>query len=226
LLIFFSIDGKIQTAKLAIRNLKMKNSESIRNPKQKRSISTKEKILDTAYKLFCEKGYYQTTTNEIARVAEVSIGSLYSYFKDKDTIFLEILDRYSKEFSEIFKGLSRNFDNSTLSLTEMLRLFIERMIEIHVLTKDLNQEMIILSYSMPKVKVHIDERRNVSRQVALNQLIEYKDQLRVTDLEAAAIVTFNLITTTVDQVAFESNRIEKERIIEATMDMLEKYLLK
>ena len=72
----------------------MEAEKAVRKPRQKRSIETKEKIVSAAYQLFCEKGYYNTTTNEIAQVANVSIGSLYSYFKDKDTIFLEILERF------------------------------------------------------------------------------------------------------------------------------------
>jgi AcrR family transcriptional regulator len=204
----------------------MKNVGSIRNPKQKRSISTKDKILDTAYKLFCENGYYHTTTNEIARAADVSIGSLYSYFEDKDTIFLEILDRYAKAFTEIHEEMSKKAENSHLGLRAMLRLLIESLIALHVQTKNLNQEINILGFTNPKIKAHTEQRRDASRLVALNQLLYYQDELRVTDVEAAAIISFNLITTTVDEVAFESDLIEKERLIEGTLDALERYLLK
>lgn len=46
-------------------------------------VNTKEKILGSALALFCKKGYYQTTTNEIAQRAQGSIGIRYSYFQDK-----------------------------------------------------------------------------------------------------------------------------------------------
>jgi AcrR family transcriptional regulator len=208
------------------RKRNMEKTASIRKPKQKRSINTKEKILDTAYKLFCEKGYYSTTTNEIARVADVSIGSLYSYFKDKDTIFLEILGRYSNAFMEIHEELSQTLESSSLNLREWMHQLIIKLIDMHVSTRELNQEINILCYTMPEVKAHIEKRREASRQLALNHLLRTKEVLRVTDIEAAAIVSFNLISSTVDQVAFESNLIEKERMINATLDALERYLLK
>jgi AcrR family transcriptional regulator len=204
----------------------MEKIDSIRNPKQKRSISTKQKILDAAYQLFCAKGYYHTTTNEIARVADVSIGSLYSYFKDKDTIFMEILERYAKSFTEIHDELSRTLESSSSNLREWMRQLIVRLIDIHVATRELNQEINILCYTMPEVKNHMEKRREASRQLALNHLQRTRNELRVTDIEAAAIVTFNLISTTVDQVAFESNLMEKERMIDATLDALERYLIK
>jgi AcrR family transcriptional regulator len=204
----------------------MEKTEIVRQPKQKRSITTKEKILDAAYQLFCEKGYYKTTTNEIAKVAGVSIGSLYSYFVDKDTIFLEILDRYHEEFEAIQEKLAQDMDYTNLNLHKWLGKFIDGMIRVHELTKDLNQEITILAYSKPEVKAISEKHRKQSQQVTYEYLSRSKEYLRVTDIEAAALVSFNLITTVVDQIAFQKNEIEKERLIEASLDALERYLLK
>ena len=41
------------------------------------------------FDIFCEKGYYKTNTDEIAKYAGVSIGAPYSYFEDKRQIFIE-----------------------------------------------------------------------------------------------------------------------------------------
>ena len=40
-----------------------------------------------------ERGYAKTTTNHVARVAGVSIGSLYQYFSNKDELVLAIINR-------------------------------------------------------------------------------------------------------------------------------------
>jgi AcrR family transcriptional regulator len=204
----------------------IEETDSVRQPKQKRSISTKEKILDAAYQLFCEKGYYKTTTNEIARVAGVSIGSLYSYFVDKDTIFLEILDRYHELFEAVLEKLAQDMDYSNFNMREWLRQFIDGMIRVHELSKELNQEITILGYSKPEVKAISQRHRKQSLQVAYTYLVNSKEYLRVTDIEAAALVSFNLISTVVDQIAFQNNEIERERLIEASLDALERYLLK
>ena len=45
----------------------MENKKSVRRPQQKRSIQMKETILEVSKSLFCENGYYNTTTNEIGR---------------------------------------------------------------------------------------------------------------------------------------------------------------
>lgn len=52
-----------------------------------------EQILQAATRVLTESGYAQMSTNRIADEAEVSIGSLYRYFGDKDEIFAELQQR-------------------------------------------------------------------------------------------------------------------------------------
>src|SRR5947207_15855337 len=76
------------------------------NPKQARSKKTKEKIVQAAIRLFQERGYEKTTSNDIAAAAGVSVGSFYVYFTDKRQLLLTIFDRLSDElFKNIFDGL-------------------------------------------------------------------------------------------------------------------------
>ena len=68
--------------------------DNIREPKQQRAIEKKEKIIEVGFDLICKNGYYNTNTAEIAKGADVSTGIVYQYFKDKNDIFLEGLDKY------------------------------------------------------------------------------------------------------------------------------------
>ena len=63
----------------------------IRQPIKRTSIDKKQKIIKAGLKVFSEKGYYNTTTVEIAKIAGVSTGIIYNYFKDKKDIFLHSL---------------------------------------------------------------------------------------------------------------------------------------
>ncbi len=45
-------------------------------------------ILDAAGKLFQEKGYETTTIYEIAALAELGKGTIYSYFKSKEEVYI------------------------------------------------------------------------------------------------------------------------------------------
>lgn len=80
----------------------MKNE--IREPKQKRSIEKKNKIILAGYELFSEVGYYGTNTAEIAKRAGVSTGIVYGYFQDKRDILINVLEIYiNNVFAPVFK---------------------------------------------------------------------------------------------------------------------------
>lgn len=203
----------------------MESKKTIREPQQVRSIQTKEKILNAAYKLFCEKGFYKTTTNEIARVAEISIGSLYVYFRDKDTILLELLDRYNESFMIVHEDLDLNMKNYTHDLKLWLQQFIEDMIKIHMRSRELNQELTILCHTIPEVAAVMKKQQEKVQNITLDHLVCFKDMFRVKDIEAASIVAKNLISSTVDQVVFYENKISDERIINAGVDAVYQYLI-
>ena len=58
-----------------------------RKPVQRRSEEMVERLLTAATRVLADVGYGQMSTNRVAAEAEVSIGSLYRYFADKDEIF-------------------------------------------------------------------------------------------------------------------------------------------
>ncbi len=51
----------------------------------------KKQLLQVALDVFIEKGYYGTSTREIARRAGVSSGLLFHYFSNKESIYLELI---------------------------------------------------------------------------------------------------------------------------------------
>lgn len=203
----------------------METENALREPKQSRSIRMKQKILDTAYELFCKKGYFNTTTNEIAKAAKVSIGSVYFYFKDKDSILLEILRRYNESFTAVYnngiQGLQPDFDNPSRWFSE----FMECLIALHRKSVDFNRELQELRRSIPQVDEMFQRHNKNLRQEILDYMSRYREKVTVHDLEAAAIVTFNIVNSTVDQVVFCENDLDDERIIHAGAEAVCKYLM-
>ena len=70
---------------------------------------TKQRILESALKLFSQKGYLGTTTKEIAREAGIAEVTLFRYFPSKESLFGEVINTYSflpmlKEILEKIKG--------------------------------------------------------------------------------------------------------------------------
>lgn len=78
--------------------------KDVRQPQQRRSIEKKKQIQEAAFTLFCENGFDNTTTADIAKHAGVAVGTVYSYFDDKADIYKAVFECYLKE--EVAKILS------------------------------------------------------------------------------------------------------------------------
>ena len=65
-----------------------------RRPRQRRSEDTRDRILDAAVRVFTVYGYARGTTNRIAEWADISVGSLYQYYPNKDAIVMELAARH------------------------------------------------------------------------------------------------------------------------------------
>jgi len=67
-------------------------------------MSLKEKIIDTSVKLFNKDGSHAVTTNHIKDDLNISPGTLYYYFKNKEEIVRFIFQQITDEFTTLFQG--------------------------------------------------------------------------------------------------------------------------
>ncbi len=123
----------------------MATKSDIREPKQKRSIDKKNRIIQKGFELICKKGYYNTNTVDIAKESGVSTGIIYQYFKDKHDILLEGLKTYSDSlFNPIIEVSKQTLDKNNLKQTiqNLINLFIQN----HKLSKTAHEELMAISH--------------------------------------------------------------------------------
>ncbi len=74
-------------------------------PRQARSRATVEAILQAGARILSEAGWAGFTTNRVAELAGVSIGSLYQYFPDKLALVDAIRQRHLDDSMAVMRGL-------------------------------------------------------------------------------------------------------------------------
>lgn len=69
---------------------------------------TLEKIVDTSTRLFCEKGYEQTSIQDILDALHLSKGGLYHHFKSKEEILEAVLNKRTQYILDMLHDLIEN----------------------------------------------------------------------------------------------------------------------
>jgi AcrR family transcriptional regulator len=70
-------------------------------PIQKRSSAKRERLKAAGLALFGEKGYENTSINEIARRAKLAVGSFYQHFRSKRQLLLALMDELLEKLSQL-----------------------------------------------------------------------------------------------------------------------------
>jgi AcrR family transcriptional regulator len=104
------------------------SSSSVRvAPKQERSARRLAGFLQAAAELFSEVGFEATTMQAIADRSNSSIGALYNYFPDKQSVAATLISQYAEELQWRLKSLMEHAEK--LSTAQFAGLFIDCIIE-------------------------------------------------------------------------------------------------
>lgn len=129
----------------------------IREPKQKRAVEKKEKIIDAGFELICINGYYNTNTAEIAKKANVSTGIIYQYFKDKHDIFMAGLEKYGDDiFYPMLKVKDNIFNADEFQI--IMRNMIDNYIKNHKVSSTAHEEIMSMTHSDPDVAKYYKQK--------------------------------------------------------------------
>ena len=86
-----------------------------------KSLQKKKYILDTARKVFVEKGFKSVTMKDIVEACEISRGGLYLYFENTEQILMEVLQMEAAETDDVFTERIEQGDTAADILTLFLK---------------------------------------------------------------------------------------------------------
>lgn len=229
----------------AIQGVNIMGENDIRIPKQKRSIEKKQRIKDAAMKLMSEKGYHTTSSNEIAKEAGVSIGTFYSYYKDKKELYKELVaDIYSivlspmnpvsndgnasnNEFGNSSDGHPNNntvLDTSNLSIEETVYLYISIVFEGHEYQSEFQREIASLSEQSDEFREIEMSNKKHATEMFSSILASYKDELRVRDINTAVYMILTTVEAVVHDTVFHKKGKNKKAVMQELTAMIVNYL--
>ena len=162
-----------------------------KKPRQARSHATLEAILDAATRVLIEDGYDAATTNRIAEVAGVSIGSLYQYFPNLDAIVSALVDRHE---SKMLAHLGRMIvEVAGKPIDDAVRAYVRAMLAVHAENPRLHQV-----FTKQIVAMDLDKFRAIQKRAegAVRIWLEsHRDEIRPKNIDLAAFILVMSVET-------------------------------
>jgi AcrR family transcriptional regulator len=152
---------------------------------QERSRLTVEALLEATARVLMKEGYDRASTNKIAAVAGVSIGSLYQYFPSKEALVAAVIDRHMHEMMQAVRGALAKV--ATRPIEVAARELVSVMLDAHRVNPKLHR---VLAEQTPRTG-RLENIEAIDREayaLVRGYLDAHRDELDVVDPDVAAFV--------------------------------------
>jgi AcrR family transcriptional regulator len=176
---------------------------------------TKKNILEAAQFVFTEYGYTQASMRTIARAAGTSVGGLYLYFRNKEELYLTLMQDRMKMLNDLTEEALYKVDDPAEAIAAFISISIEFARK--------NKEMIILqgrelgfSFGLDRKREFLRERRKLIAGIISNGI--KTGVFRECDADEAAWIIFNMLRGfVVSMVIDEEVLCKKEAYVELVL---------
>src|SRR6185312_14770206 len=178
---------------------------------QERSRATVDALVEATARILVREGFDSASTNRIAEVAGVSVGSLYQYFPSKEALVAAVIERHHQEVMQaVRKELA---EVMTQPVERAVRKLVAVAIEAHRVDPRLHR---VLAEQIPRVGKLEKQEAFARENYALfkGYLEKHRDEVCVADLDLASFVC----VTTVE--ALTHNAVLHHQLSDEAMDAL------
>ena len=176
-------------------------------------------LLDATARVLVDEGYDQATTNRIAAVAGVSIGSLYQYFPNKDAIVAALGERLEGEMLAMLRRYVAELEDAPLE--DAVRTYVRAMIAVHAENPRLHR-VLTANYdlSLPR-PLHARFEA-----IVRTYLERHAASLRPASLEQASFILVSSVEAiTHGALLHRPELLEQESFTEEVCQLVLRYLL-
>jgi AcrR family transcriptional regulator len=183
-----------------------------------------ETILDATTRILVKDGYVHLTTNSVADVAGISIGSLYQYFPNRDALITGVAQRYSDKMkSELSEILIKT---KSASLRAAITAMVKGIAARNAINPALNH---ILNHELPRLG-NMEWRDDIAARslaIAESLLAAHRSELRSNiNLKTAAFLIAKAVEAVMTSMGqAKKAKLNKEAIELSLIEMLLLFLI-
>jgi AcrR family transcriptional regulator len=152
---------------------------------QERSRATVDALIEATARILVKEGFDKASTNRIAQVAGVSVGSLYQYYPGKEALVVAVIERHNRELMQVVRGALAEV--AAQPIEQAVRRLVAAAIDAHRVDPRLHR---VLAEQLPRTgRLENVETFNREAHALFKAYLESRrDELRIVDVELAAFV--------------------------------------
>jgi AcrR family transcriptional regulator len=186
-----------------------------KNASQQRSRATVDALVEATARILVREGFDKASTNRIAEVAGVSVGSLYQYFPSKESLVAAVIDRHRQAIMRTVHG--ELADAMSQPVEQAVRTLVAVAVKAHRVDPRLHR---VLAEQIPRVgkleNVETFDRENFA--LFRNYLEAHRHELGVDDLELASFVCVTSIEALTHNAVLHHPRTLSDDAMEALVE--------
>lgn len=186
-----------------------------KNASQTRSRATVNALVEATARILVKEGFDKASTNRVAEVAGVSVGSLYQYFPSKEALVAAVIERHSQEIMHTVRGELAQIADQPLE--RGVRQIIVAAVKSHRVSPRLHR---VLAEQIPRVgkleKVETFSRENFA--LFRNYLASHRREIRRVDLDLASFVCVTSIEALTHNAVLHRSKDFSDEAMNALVD--------
>jgi AcrR family transcriptional regulator len=191
---------------------------------QARSRATVDALVEATARILVRDGFDKASTNRIADMAGVSIGSLYQYYPCKEALVAAVIDRHNRRIMRRVRTVLTEIASQPIE--RAVRRLVAVAIEAHRIDPELHR---VLAEQIPRVgRLENVEALNREGYALFRGYLETRrDALRVRDLDLAALVCATSIEALTHAAVLRHTEMlrDVDALIEEITRLISGYLL-
>lgn len=186
-----------------------------KNASQARSRATVDALVEATARILVRDGFEKASTNRIAEIAGVSVGSLYQYFPSKEALVAAVIERHNEEIMGIVRAALTEV--ADLPIETAVRKLVTVAIEAHRINPKLHR---VLAEQIPRTGQLKDvEAFNREVQALVRTYLESRrKEMRKVDLDVATFICVSTIESVAHNMVLNGAEMLSEKAVKVLVD--------
>lgn len=185
-----------------------------KNALQERSRATVDALVEATARILVRDGFEKTSTNRIAELAGVSVGSLYQYFPSKEALVAAVIERHNQEIMGLVRATLTEI--ADLPIEKAVRRLVTVAIEAHRIKPELHR---VLAEQIPRAgKLDVEAFNREVHTLVRAYFDGRRKEMRKIDLDVATFICVSTIEAIAHNTVLNQAEMLSDKMVRTLVD--------